>query len=395
MNPIRILIAHCRYKQVGGEDVVVEAEAELLRSHGHTVMLYERDNHDIDQMPRAYVAAQTVWSIRTSRDIAQILDTFRPEIVHAHNTFPLISPSLYWMVERAGIPLIQTLHNFRLLCPQALHLRNGKICEDCVGKVPWRAVVHKCYRDSALASATIAVMLEFNRGIGSYWRKVTRYIATNEFFAGKFVAGGIPADRISVKPHFVDVEPPEKRERSGGLFVGRLAPEKGIETLMSALRRLPEPAFTVIGDGPERARIDAYSAISCLGWEQPAAVYERMRGASYLVIPSIWYETGPLTLIEGFACGLPVIASRLGALPELIEEGKTGLLFEPGSAEDLAEKIAWAQSHPEEMARMGGNARAQYEARYTPDKNYQRLMEIYSEAIGAVSRDAKYRVASA
>ena len=373
--------------------MVVEAECDLLRRHGHYVELYERDNHDIDGMTRAQLAAQTIWSARTSRELGRVLADFRPHIVHAHNTFPLISPSLYWVAERAGIPLVQTLHNFRLICPQAMLLREGKICEDCVGKFAWRAIAHRCYRDSASASATIALMLGLHHGLPSFSEKVTRYIATNDFFARKFTKGGLPAERIVVKPHFVDVPAPEPSLRSGGLFVGRLSPEKGLGILLGALQRVPNVEFDVIGDGPERALLPA--AVNALGWQPREAVYARMRRAAYLVIPSIWYEIGPLTLIEAFACGLPVIASRLGALPELIDEGKTGLLFEPGSQNDLAQKIAWAESHPGEMVKMGVNARGVYEVRYTPEKNYQRLLEIYREAIAAVKSKTELSVASA
>jgi glycosyltransferase involved in cell wall biosynthesis len=381
MSSWRILIAHCRYQRPGGEDRVVAAEAQLLERHGHTVRLYERDNNDITGMSTLSLAAQTVWSARTGRDVRHLCKELRPHIVHVHNTFPLISPAIYWTAYRMRIPLVQTLHNFRLLCPQALLLREGKICEDCVGKLPWRAVAHKCYRDSAAASGAIAFMLETHRILGSFRDKVTRYIATNQFYADKFALGGIPAKKISLKQHFVDLPPPNRVARSGGLYVGRLSPEKGIGTLIDALHRLPSATFTVIGDGTERSRITP--RVHFLGWKEPEVIYESMRSAAYLVIPSIWYETGPLTLIEAFACGLPVIASRLGALAESVTEGETGLLFEPGSAKDLGEKIAWAESHPEDMLRMGENARTEYELRYTPEANYQRLMEIYAEAIGA------------
>lgn len=393
MSELRILIVHCRYQQPGGEDRVVAAEAELLARYDHIVEFYQRDNHDISGMSRLHVAAQTVWSTRSSREMRARCAQFRPDVMHVHNTFPLISPSIYWAADDMHIPVVQTLHNFRLLCPQALLLREGRVCEDCVGKLPWRGVTRKCYRDSATASGTIVLTLGIHRALGSFRDKVTRYIATNQFYAEKFASGGIPTSKISVKPHFVDLPAPNETRRCGGVYVGRLSPEKGIKTLLDALRRLSVTNFTVIGDGPERASLT--EQVSFLGWQNPEVIYERMRSAEYLVIPSISYESGPLTLIEAFACGLPVIASRLGALPELIEEGETGLLFEPASDEDLATKIAWAESHPTEMARMGVQARAIYEARYTPEKNYQRLVEIYSEAIAAIHPADGYRVVPA
>ncbi|MGH9957644.1 MAG: glycosyltransferase family 4 protein [Pyrinomonadaceae bacterium] len=379
MSPLRILIAHCRYQQPGGEDRVVAAEAELLARHGHTVEFYERDNHDISGMGHLNIASHTVWSAKSSREIRALCAQFRPDVIHVHNTFPLISPSIYWAAHDLKVPVIQTLHNFRLVCPQATLLREGRICEDCVGKFPWPAIIHRCYRGSAAASGTIALMLGIHRALGSFRDKVARYIATSRFYADRFVVGGIPANKISVKPHFVDLPALPGRQRCGGLYVGRLSSEKGIKTLMEALRLLPARNFTVIGDGPERAHVTA--PVSFVGWQEPSQVYERMRSAEYIVIPSICYESGPLALIEAFACGLPVIASRLGPMAELIEDGKTGWLFDPGFSTSLAEKLRWAGANPEQMRKMGENARAEYEARYTPEKNYRQLINIYKNSI--------------
>ncbi|MGH8770896.1 MAG: glycosyltransferase family 4 protein, partial [Burkholderiales bacterium] len=207
----------------------------------------------------------------------------------------------------------------------------------------------------------------------------------------KFIEGGLPPDKIAIKPNFVDLPAPADSARSGGLYVGRLSPEKGIRTLLGALAKRPNIEFEIIGDGPEP--VD--SRVPRLPWQSEETIYRRMRRAAYLVIPSLWYETGPRTLMEAFGCGLPVIASRLGAIAEQIDEGKTGLLFEPGSADELSEKIIWAETHSGEMAQMGVNARLAYQARYTPEKNYERLMEIYSEAISVVNPAAAQRVVSA
>jgi glycosyltransferase involved in cell wall biosynthesis len=379
MHKLRILIAHCRYQQAGGEDLVAAAEAALLEKYGHDVRLYERDNHDVERLGHMRLASESMWSARTMREVTAMIAEYRPDVIHVHNTFPLISPSLYWAAQRMSVPVVQTLHNFRLLCPQAMFLRAGRVCEDCLGKIPWRAVVHKCYRDSLAASGVTALMLGVHRGLGSFRDKVTRYIALNRFCRNKFIEGGLPADKIAIKPNFVDLPAPAEGARSGGLYVGRLSPEKGIRTLLDALAKRPNRKFEIIGDGPEP--VD--SRIPRLPWQNEQTIHQRMSGAAYLVIPSLWYETGPRTLMEAFGCGLPVIASRLGAIAEQVDEGKTGLLFEPGSANELSEKIAWAETHASEMAQMGRQARAVYEARYTPSRNYQRLMEIYSEAIAA------------
>lgn len=385
MSAPRVLVVHNRYRQPGGEDAVVDAEVEMLRERGHDVETYLRDNDELADMKPADAFAQTLWSRRTWKDITRLTERFRPDVIHAHNTFALVSSSLYWAAARAGIPVVQTLHNFRLLCVQAMFLRGGHVCEDCLGRVPWRGVARKCYRDSGLHSAALAATIGVHRTLGTYRDKVTRYIALNEFCRGKFIEGGLPASRIAVKPNFVDVERPDGGPRRGGLYVGRLAPEKGIETLAQALRELPGVAIDVIGAGPrEREReIEAHPQLNLLGWLNHEQIYERMRAASYLVMPSIWYENFPRTLVEAYANGLPVVGSRLGALAELVDHGCTGLLFEPGSAHDLARHLAWAEAFPAKMRAMGESARSRYEERFTSARNYAQLMAIYEDAIAA------------
>lgn len=387
MKPYRVLIAHCRYKQRGGEDSVAEAEMELLQQNGHEVSLLTRNNEEIDTLGKGTVVLQTLWSKRTQVDVAKAVETFRPDIIHVHNTFPLLSPSLYWAAAKANIPIVQTLHNFRLLCAQAMLLRDGQVCEECVGGLPWRGIVNKCYRDSAAQSAVLVSTIALHRTLGTYKNKVTRYIALNDFCRDKFIQGGLPAHKLVIKPNFVSIPFAESQPRQGGLFVGRLSSEKGIDVLISAVAKLPGYEINLIGTGPEQAKLEQQPNIHLLGWQEQPAIHTHMRQASYLVMPSIWYENFPRTLVEAFACGLPVIASRLGAMAELVEDGITGLLFEPNSATDLAQKLAWAKSHPEKMAKMGHNARLKYEMNYTPEKNYQQLIDIYSEAIHSAQNE--------
>lgn len=379
---IRILMVHNAYRHRGGEDSVVESEMALLRSHGHEVELYQRDNDDVTRMSSLALAAQTVWSRRTCRDISALADRFRPDLIHVHNTLPLISPSLYWTAGRVGVPVVQTLHNFRLMCLNALLMRETAVCEDCVGVLPWRGVVHGCYRGSRPASAALAGMLTLHRSIGTYQRKVLRYIALNEFCRGKFIESGLPPELISVKPNFVDFPAPPRQERSGFLFVGRLSVEKGISTLARAMELTPTDSLRVAGDGPESRCLDDLPGVTRLGSLPALEVRGEMTRALALVVPSIWYENFPRTIVEAYACGLPVIASRLGALSEIVHDGQTGLLFEPGNPEDMARKLRWASEHPQVLAEMGENARSYYEAEFTPEKNYRQLLEIYLDVLG-------------
>jgi glycosyltransferase involved in cell wall biosynthesis len=384
MSVERILVVHNRYQQPGGEDAVVEAEVDLLRRRGHTVETYIRGNDELREMSRIGALTENLWSRRTWNDIGKLAQTFRPDVIHVHNTFAMVSSSVYWAAARAVVPVVQTLHNFRLMCVQAMFLKDGKVCEDCLDRVPWRGVVHKCYRSSGLYSAAQATVIGMNRAIGTYRDRVTRYIALTEFCRDKFIQGGLPAERISVKPNFVDIDRAPGGPRRGGLYVGRLSAEKGLDLLLEALKELPTVSIDVIGDGPERGKLAGHPQVNLLGWLSPAEINERMQRAAYLVMPSIWYENFPRTLVEAYANGLPLIASRLGSLAELVDHGRTGLVFEPGSARDLARHLAWAEAFPQKMRAMGENARETYEARFTSERNYARLMEIYENAVAGI-----------
>ncbi len=381
MNALRVLLVHNAYQHRGGEDSVVEAERALLLSHGHVVETFFRSNDDVAGMPTLALARQALWSGRTSRDLAVLVRRFQPDLIHAHNTFPLISPSLYWAAARTGVPVVQTLHNFRLMCLNALFLRQDTVCQDCMGHLPWRGVARGCYRDSRAASGVLAGMLTLHRVLGTYRHKVARYIALNDFCRAKFIEGGLPAERVVVKPNFVDwkeegsgFKGQGSRGELGLLFVGRLSAEKGVAVLAGAMALSPGAQLRVAGEGPQAGLLDGVAGVTRLGSLPGEAVRQEMRRALALVVPSIWYENFPRTIVEAFACGLPVIASRIGALADIVRDGQTGLLFEPGNARDLADRMAWAQANPQRMAAMGAAARAQYEAEFSPEVNYRRLM---------------------
>jgi len=378
---LRVLMVHNRYRQRGGEDAVVDAEVALLRAHGHAVELYVRDNRELEGISPIDAAAQALWSRRTAAEIAGLCERFRADLVHAHNTFALVSPSLYWSAFRAGVPVVQTLHNYRLFCVQGMFRLRDRICEDCLGHLPWRGVVRRCYHDSAAQSAALATVVTLHRAFGTFRDRVTRYVALTEFCRRKFVEGGLPAERISVKPNFVDVVRPPENVRSGALFVGRLSAEKGIDTLLGALDHARGIEIEVIGSGPEEHKVTAHPRVHARGWLAQSQVLESMQAAAFLVLPSVWYECFPRTVVEAFACGLPVIASRVGALAEIVEHGRTGLLFAPGSAKGLARALDYAKAHPDRMREMGAYARATYVARFSPQRNYAQLMNIYHDAV--------------
>ncbi|HEY4083226.1 MAG TPA: glycosyltransferase family 4 protein [Burkholderiaceae bacterium] len=380
--PSRVLIAHNAYQYRGGEDAVVEAECALLRQRGHEVELYQRDYAELMQTGKVDAALQALWSSRTGEDISATIRRFRPEIIHVHNTVPLISPSLYWAAARHAVPVVQTLHNFRLLCPQALLLRDGRICEDCVGKVPWRGVVRACYRGSVAQTAVLALGNTVHRFAGTWSDKITRYIALTDFARDKFIAGGLPADRICVKPNFVDLPALPDVPRSGALFVGRLSEEKGVDTLLEMARRLPEGLpIRMVGDGPLAGRLAAEPRIEWLGSLPSDQVYALMREAQLLLLPSICYDNFPRTLVEAFACGLPALVSDLGALPGIVQVGVTGLLAPAGDGPAWAKAVTDALARPDALAAMGRRARLHYEHELSAPANYRQLVEIYQAAL--------------
>ncbi len=383
---MRVLLVHNEYIQPGGEDVVATAEGSLLENHGHEVRRFIVSNRSLDRLSDKLLTAwQAPYSGRSRRRMDAHIAEFNPDVVHVHNFFPILTPSIYDACNEAAVPVVQTLHNYRLVCPQALLLRNGKPCEKCVSGSLYHAVLYGCYRGSRLASLVPARMVSINRRRGTWRGKVTRFIALTNFAKEKFVQGGLPADKIAVKPNFV-ADPAAKREtgavrREGALFVGRLNAEKGIATLLRAWRDLAIP-LRIIGDGPlaDTIRHCDDQAVKGLGQKARPEVIKEMRRAAFLIMPSECYESFPLVIAEAFATALPVITSRLGSMGEIIDDGVTGLHFQPGDPADLAAKVRWAVEHPLDMRRMGENARRIYEDRYTPEVNYRQLMAIYDEA---------------
>jgi glycosyltransferase involved in cell wall biosynthesis len=381
-----VLLVHSRYREPGGEDAVFEAESALLREHGVVVHRYEAHNDEFVQLGTLGRTAATVWNRTRARELAALVRGGRIGLVHFHNTFPLISPAAHRAVRAAGAAVVQTLHNYRLVCPGALLLRAGAPCEACVGApLAWRGVAHACYRGSRAASAGAALMAAVHRLAGTWRDSVDAYIALSHFARSRFVAGGLPADRIAVKPNFVSDPGTGGQRGSHVLFVGRLSPEKGVAVLLEAWRELAGVPLRIVGAGPLEAEVRQAAArlpaVELLGQRTGAEVTRLMQEARLVVVPSLVYENFPLVIAEAYAAGTPVVASATGSLAELVRQEETGRTFPAGDARALAAVVRTLLADGERLGRLGAGARREYEARCSPAAAARELGRIYGAAL--------------
>lgn len=384
---MKILVCHNSYRYRGGEDQVFDDEVAMLRDAGHEVVTYVRHNAEIESASQFQVAAGTVWNRRSYRELTSIMQREVPAVVHFHNTFPLISPSAYYAARHAGIPVVQTLHNFRLLCPGATLLRDGQVCEQCVGKSFAAASVrHGCYQQSRKASLVAASMLAAHWRLGTWSTAISRYIALTPFARDKFIGGGIPAERIAIKANCVRPDPGfQTHPKQFAVYVGRLSEEKGVRQLLQAWEILGDRIqLKVAGEGPleplVRRAQDTGGNIELLGKLPHRQVLDLIGNARILVCPSICHEAFGRSVIEAFAAGAAVVASNLEPLNQLVRDGANGLLFRTGDAEDCAAKVQLMLADESRWRNIRQEARQDYEAHYTPQTNCDQLISIYGQA---------------
>ncbi len=388
---------HTRYRQPGGEDFVAQAESDMLREAGVDVRALEFSN-DISskggRLEELRLLVESSWSAASARRVRKQISEFQPDVMHVHNFWMQASPSVHHEASAMGVATVQTLHNFRLLCTNAQLLRDGKVCEDCVGKIPWRGVIRRCYRDSFVASGAVGAMITRNQLRGTWDNDVNAFIALTPHAREKFIAGGLPADRIFVKPNFGPPPSGESSRPSSSktfLFLGRLSPEKGVGILLEAwkIAGLRGSRLRIVGDGPERdalqkqakafeLRTEEVEFTGLIGRDQ---IGEQISGSRCLILPSIWYEGFPVTILEAASMGRPCIVSAIGALPELVREGVTGLTFPAGDANALSKVIRGLADDDDLVDRLGAAARENYMQLYTPAQNLPALLDIYGFAI--------------
>lgn len=390
---MRILIVHDRYQQSGGEQAAVEAQVALLRERGHEVVLYARDNAEVERYSVRQQAAffpAAVFSRRTYQDIRSLAARNCPDVAHIHNVFPLISPSVYRALQDDQIPTVQTVHNYRFLCPNGLFYTHGQICERCKNGNTLHAVRLRCYRQSYVLSALYALTITTHRRWGTF-EAIDRFIALTEFAAQKLAEGKFTTrEKISVLGNFLPDPLPapnlvEKREPYV-VYLGRLSVEKGVQVLIEALARLPDLNLKILGIGPLAASLQSLvresesNNIEFLGHVDGEAKWRVIRNAIAVVIPSVCYENLPFVALESMATATPVVVSNLGSLPYVIDDRQSGLLFKPGDSHDLQQKLAWLVDHPQEAAALGRYGRQIVESRYSAEAHYRQLMAIYAKA---------------
>ncbi len=391
---MKILLIHNSHRSgsSSGDDGVFRQEAALLESKGHRVITFNISNDYFDAAPlykKILFIFQLPWSFSSSNKIRRLIRQERPDIVHIHNIFPLISPSVYHMLRAEGIPIVQTLHDFRFLCTNAFFMRKGNICKECLNGGIFRSLLYGCFKDSRIQTLPVAIMLRLHRYLNTFKTKIDGYICLTESEKNVFIKAGYVDKKLFVKPNFVEDLSHKDRHLSGDyvVFIGRLSEEKGVRTLINAWRELSDIPLKIVGDGVLAEGLKSYTKklniknIDFIGYKPYRECREILSKARFLVFPSIWNETFGISIIEAFSHGKPVLASNLGAMADLVKDGYTGYLFEPGNARELAERVRLLWDNPEACQRMAMNARKEYEEKYTPERNYEMLIKIYREVI--------------
>lgn len=389
---MKVLLVHGAYQQYGGEDSVVKAETELLQSHGDEVVLYGRHNDEVKNFnvfQKALFFPQSIYSWKTSSEIDDVVRRVQPDVAFIHNIYPLISPSVYHALHALRVPAVQVLHNFRPFCVNGLYYTHGRVCEACKGGNYLNAVKNRCFRGSIALSSLYGLTLGLNRLAGMV-DKIAGFICLTEFFKIKMREVGVPESKLFVRPNFVRAPVVSDNKSGNGyaLFMGRLSPEKGCWTLIHAFEDLPAVQLKVVGAGPMEQELRDYirnkgiQNIELLGFKSGDEKWEILRNAFCLILPSEWYENFPVTALEGFMASKPVVASRMGGLPYIVEEGKSGLLFEAGQANELAQRVQYLVAHPTEAESMGRRGRSLVETKYGPEEGYKNLMGIFSQVRG-------------
>jgi len=387
---MNVLLIHNFYNTTGGEDVVVKNEKSLLHKEGHSVHTFFVDNEKVVGVFRKIITAILVhYSPSMKKYVKNYLKNSSADIVHVHNFFPRITPSIFDSSRASNVPTVMTLHNYRIVCPTSLLMHQGEICEKSFYKSAYWAVPYKVYRNSYVGTFVLSHMIEYHKRKKTWQHKVDKFICLTDFSRNKFIQAGLPKDKLVVKPNFCEDPGYDSNitRKAQCVYIGRLSEEKGINVLNEAWRRIKFP-IQVIGEGD---LIFSSSPFFCLkGRQNKEQVIQSIKISQFVVVPSVCYEGFPMAIVEAFACGTPVICSKLGSMEEIVTDGVTGLHFEAGNPKDLAEKVQWMVDNPAKAREMGRNARNEYLQKYTPERNYEMLMDIYQQAIDEAKKGNRH-----
>ncbi len=392
-RPLRILMVHNRYRSVGGEDRSTDAQVALLRSAGHEVVSLEDSNDRVLELGKLHTAVRSAWSRESYGRVHEALNGQRFDVMHVQNLFPLFSPSIYYAAHRSGVPVVQSLRNFRTLCPEAMLYRDGRVCTDCVGKsVAWPAVVHSCYRDSRIGSAAVAATSGGHRLAGTWRRRVALYVTPSQFARDIYVSGGWNVNQIEVISNFVFPDPGVGTgDGEFALYAGRLAPPKGIDTLLEAWRVGGiEFPLRIIGEGPLRPDIEAAARtnplIKYFGVVDAAGVADLMGRATLVVAPTRGIETFGRVAAEAMARGTPAVVANHGGLSEIVTDGHSGYHFPPGDAAALVDRVRTLVDDRERLAAMRHAAREEFLVRFRGERILPRWVDLYRGVAAGAER---------
>jgi glycosyltransferase involved in cell wall biosynthesis len=388
-SKMRILLIHNKYQQKGGENVVFEAECELLEKNGHTVEKILFDNRQIKTgMDKFLAGVKSLYNFESADVVESAIISFKPDVIHVHNLFPIASPAIFFVAQKHEVPVVATLHNYRLICPSATLFHNGKIYEKSIYSLfPLDAIYQGVYRNSRIQTASAVLMTGIHKILGTWKNKVDRYIVLTDFAKRKFLNSGlgVAADKMVVKPNFTaDPGAGMYPREDYFLFIGRLTEEKGINTVLDCAK-LSKANIKIIGDGPLRAEVEKqaslHSNIQYLGFQDKETIIDALKRCKALLFTSLWYEGFPMTILEAFAAGTPVICSKLGGPGEIVENNISGLHYTPGNVQELSQKMQLLSQDRGLVVSLGKGARRVFEQKYAEDINYQMLLNIYLDVV--------------
>lgn len=387
-------MVHNKYIQRGGEDVVVEEEIKALESKGYNVVKFETTNDDLKNKSKILVALNTIWSFKYNREIKQAINEHKPDLVHVHNTFPKMSPSIYWGIKKMNKPIVQTLHNYRLGCSNGILFKDGEICKKCIEKSLIHSIINKCYRNSFLATLPVTLMLKFHRMIGTFNNKVDKYIVLTSFAAEVTSEIGIKKEKITVKSNFIERNITQKEvtdlhlRKEQLIFVGRISQEKGLENLLKALSESKETSqikLLIVGDGPQKKNLmEKYEHLNLdwVGRKNKEEVLKLVGESKFLIMPSVWYETFGMVLIEAFSVGTPVIAPTHGGFRSIVDNEIDGFLFDIEKEDNLNKSILTSMNLKDyEWEKMSKNSFRKYKDKYTLDSHIRNITKIYNSVL--------------